>query len=398
MAAHPRVHVLALTLCGLFLVAGCGSDDDGKGDPAGTDPDGSTGGDAGTIVDALAEDGTTEADAGASDGAPAATDGGAGDAGSNDTGGTQDAGQPEVDAGPTTVDAVVEKCGDGVCEAPDETLITCAVDCAGGANCGDGKCDGLQENAFTCKKDCEVTASKTVGCIMGGCTSDVVVCLKDADCGKALGCVQGCGSDMACLTNCGANTSSDTQQKLGAVVLCGVQQGCFGVGGDGGKCGNGKCEGPTENPVTCVKDCPAPVCGDGKCDPPLESYLVCAKDCSKPVCGDGTCDQPFESVLTCANDCKPSTCGDGTCDKPDETSLNCFEDCKPGNAQSNCIAQKCVKEGLACSGDLKCLQASLCTANCSDKTCFDACGKDLPAGSAKLFKAIEDCGTTNSCF
>jgi len=103
-------------------------------------------------------------------------------------------------------------------------------------------------------------------------------------------------------------------------------------------------------------------------------------------------------VLNCAKDCKPSTCGNGTCDKPKETTLNCFKDCKPGNKQANCIAQKCVKEGLACAGDLKCLQANLCTGNCSDETCFDTCGAKLPSGSAKLFAKIKACGKTNTCF
>lgn len=267
------------------------------------------------------------------------------------------------------------------------------MDRAGGANCGDGECDGLQENAFTCKTDCEVTAGKAVGCLMGGCMSGVVACLTDLDCGKALGCVQGCGSDFGCLTKCGSNSSPKMQQTLGAVVLCGVPQACFGVSGDGGKC-----EGPTENPATCVKDCPAPVCGDGKCAPPLERYIVCGKDCKKPVCGDGVCTEVFESVLTYAKDCKPKTCGNGTCDKPDWTSLNCFEDCKPGNKQANCIAQKCVKVNFACVGDLTCLLASLCTAHCSDKACFDGCGKTLPTGSAKLFANIETCGGQANCF
>lgn len=397
-SALPGASVLLAAVCLAWTVVGCGEDDSGAGDGAKAAADTAAATDAGALQDGASGPDAAPADAGMSDAGAVdvdlAGDAGAADAGPVDTGSTANA---DTGAGPG--DATGNLCGNGVCDAPAETLLTCAVDCAGGANCGDGKCDGAQENAFTCKKDCEVTADKAVPCIMGGCTTDVVACLKAPECAKTLGCVQKCGSDMGCLTGCGTNTSTDTQQKLGAVVLCGVQKGCFGVGGDGGQCGNGKCEGPTENPVTCVKDCPAPVCGNGTCEPPLESYLVCNKDCTKPVCGNGTCEPPFESALLCAQDCKPKTCGDGKCDKDGgETTSNCFEDCKPGSAQSNCIATKCVKENLACAGDLKCLGAATCTGSCGDKACFDSCGKDLPAGSAKLFQAVADCGTQNSCF
>ncbi|MCO4763664.1 MAG: hypothetical protein KC502_19285 [Myxococcales bacterium] len=392
MALSTRAFVLALTLGLAVPFAGCSSDDEGKATETGADKDAASISADGELADGESADSTAAEDAGTS-AEDVAT---AQDAGTTTT--ADAGGSTSTDAGGSAADTKADKCGNGVCDAPDESLLTCAVDCAGGANCGDGKCEGAQENGFTCKKDCEVTAGKAVGCIMGGCLPKVVVCLADSDCGKALGCLQGCGSDMGCLTKCGSSMSPKTQQILGEVVLCGAQKGCFGIGGDGGDCGNGKCEGPTENPITCVKDCPAPVCGDSKCAPPLESYIICPKDCTKPVCGDGTCTPVFESILTCAKDCKPKTCGNKTCDKPAETSLNCFEDCKPGNAQANCLATKCIKEGLACGGDLKCLQANLCTGNCSDQACFDKCGDKLPAGSAKLFKAIKDCGASNACF
>ncbi len=321
-----------------------------------------------------------------SDGAGnAQSDSGGGDGGAVDASDTA-----KADAGPS--------CGDGTCNVPAETAISCPKDCAGGANCGDGKCLGAQENAFSCAKDCGVGTSDLIGCIMGKCSTEVVQCLQSEPCTEALGCLQGCGSDFACIGQCGAKLDPATQQILGATVLCGQQQGCFGVGGSGGQCGDGACTAPVENPWTCEKDCPKPSCGDGSCGKPWESFLTCKADCPAPKCGDGNCEDPLESALTCAQDCKPATCGNGKCDAPAETAANCFQDCaaSTGTAAA-CLASKCGSEGLGCATDLNCLQASLCAGKCTTKACFADCGKSLPAGSGKLFSAYQDCAVAKSC-
>jgi hypothetical protein len=361
--------LLAAAVCGLLLVS-CGDDSDGGAKAPATGQDAA----------AVSSDGVL----------------GAGDATTVDSTATSDSSNASDAAASTGADASTGKCGNGTCDAPDETLLNCAQDCAGGANCGDGKCNGAQENGFTCPKDCKTDPASIVTCIMKGCTKDVLACMLDADCGKALGCIQGCKEDIACMGQCGASLPPATQQKLGAIVLCGGQQGCFGIGGSGGKCGDGKCDGGIENQWTCEKDCPKTVCGDGKCNWPIEQF-TCAKDCPKTVCGDGKCEQA-ENALNCAQDCVPKTCGDGKCDKPDETMINCIKDCQPGNAQATCITTKCGKEGLACGFDFKCGQAAFCTSTCTDKSCFETCGAKLPSGSKKLFDALKTCGETNSCF
>jgi len=279
---------------------------------------------------------------------------------------------------------------------PAETIVNCPQDCAGGADCGDGNCDGIQENGFTCPKDCKTDPGSIVSCIMGKCTADVVKCMTDASCAKALGCIQGCKSDIACMAQCGANLSPSAQKTLTDIVQCGGNQGCFGIGGTGKVCGDGKCE-PPENLLNCSKDCKPPVCGDGKCEFPAENQWFCAKDCKPAKCGDGKCEQ-LENPWTCAKDCVPKTCGNGKCDKPDETAVNCLKDCQPGNAQSTCVSTKCGgKEGVACAGDVQCLQAMTCTSTCSDKACFTKCGDKLSGGSKKLFDALKTCADTNKC-
>ncbi len=386
--------IRGLVLCtALSALASCGEDET----PAATAKT-AGGGDAGATADGLGDaagDSAGQADAAVDAADPLDT---LADA-AQDTGtaGTDASSPPDiapdiakVDTGPT--------CGDGTCNTPDETVLNCAKDCAGGANCGDGQCLGAQENAFSCKADCSVGTSDLVGCIMGKCTTEVLQCLQSQPCTESLGCLQGCGNDFACLGQCGAGLDSSTQQILGATVLCGQQQGCFGLGGSGGSCGDNTCTAPVENPWTCEKDCPKPSCGDGKCGAPWENFLTCKGDCPAPKCGDGNCEGPVESVINCAQDCKPSTCGDKKCDSPAETAANCLQDCAATAATAAaCLATKCGKEGLGCGLDLKCAGASLCAGKCADKACFVECAKELPAGSGKLFTAWQDCALKNAC-
>ncbi len=369
MRYEHKSWLLIATLCGLLL-ASCGDDSDTGAKASSTGQDAAAVGSDGVLGagDAATGDSTTGSTTDSTTGSTTdSTTGSTTDADATNPAGAKDA------VASSGADASTGKCGNGTCDAPDETLLNCLQDCAGGANCGDGKCNGAQENGFTCPKDCKTDPASIVGCIMKGCTTDVLACMLNADCGKALGCIQGCKEDIACMGQCGSNLPPATQQKLGAIVLCGGQQGCFGIGGSGGKCGDGKCDGGIENQWTCEKDCPKTVCGDGKCE-------------------------QAENALNCAKDCVPTTCGNGTCDKPEETMINCIKDCQPGNAQSTCIASKCGKEGLACGFDFKCGQAAFCTSTCTDKTCFETCGAKLPSGSKKLFDALKTCGETNSCF
>ncbi|NOS67408.1 MAG: hypothetical protein HOO67_03540 [Candidatus Peribacteraceae bacterium] len=46
-------------------------------------------------------------------------------------------------------------CGNGKCEAPDETSSNCSQDCRDeGPVCGNGRCEAPQENSSTCSRDC----------------------------------------------------------------------------------------------------------------------------------------------------------------------------------------------------------------------------------------------------
>lgn len=371
---------------------GAGSTGDGTATAdTGTPTDGTSGADTSAAADSVADDDTAT---GASSGSSSSSSGS--DATTADTASSSGADTKTADSSASSGgDASAGMCGNGKCDVPTETIITCPADCAGGANCGDGKCEGIQENGFSCAADCKVDASSIVTCIMKGCSGDVVKCLTDTSCAQALGCVQGCKSDILCMAQCGANLTPAAQQTLTGIVQCGGQKGCFGVGGSGAVCGDSKCEGPSENALNCAKDC-APVCGDGKCEFPQENQWFCAKDCKPAKCGDGKCEQ-LENQWTCAKDCVPATCGNGTCDKPDETSINCFKDCQPGSPQATCVATKCGTEMAACGGDVQCGQAMLCTGNCSDATCFAKCADNLAGGSKTLFDGLSGCATKNAC-
>jgi len=67
-----------------------------------------------------------------------------------------------------------------------------------------------------------------------------------------------------------------------------------------------------------------PVCGNGVCENPMENKMSCALDCI--VCGDDACDNPPENKMNCALDC--AECGDYICDNPPENILNCQIDCE----------------------------------------------------------------------
>ncbi len=133
------VGVAALT----FVATGCSSDDETGGDDASAAVDAGEP-DAGNLSDGQAGGADAASDAAAAivDGVVSA-DAPTIDAGATDAGLAADASSADTvmtDAANSKPDVPIKKCGDGVCEAPTETLITCAVDCAGGANCGDGDC------------------------------------------------------------------------------------------------------------------------------------------------------------------------------------------------------------------------------------------------------------------
>jgi hypothetical protein len=72
------------------------------------------------------------------------------------------------------------------------------------------------------------------------------------------------------------------------------------TGGDGGTCGDNKCDAD-ETETSCPADCkPVVRCGDNKCDA-TETTESCPSDCPE-TCGNGTCGAS-ETADSCAMDC-----------------------------------------------------------------------------------------------
>lgn len=176
---------------------------------------------------------------------------------------------------------VVESCGDGSCDPP-ENCGSCPYDCGKCPEdpCGDGTCDGAEgESCATCPKDC------------GACPN--------------------CG-DKAC--DAPAETCGGCPQDCGACPPA---------------CPDGSCNGD-ETCETCKADCGpcTPACPDGFCNGD-ETCGTCPKDCGPcpPACGDGGCNGT-ETCKDCPGDCGecPAGCGDGEC-LADEDCRSCPDDC-----------------------------------------------------------------------
>ena len=162
-----------------------------------------------------------------------------------------------------------------------------------------------------------------------------------------------------------------------------------------GVCGDGVCNAPGEDALTCATDCPA-VCGDGVCTHD-ESPTACETDCPAN-CGDGVCTHD-EDAASCARDC-PAVCGDGACTH-DESSATCATDCPGSCGDGACTAGEhagnCPTDCPASCGDTFCTHdedaadcPDDCPASCGDGACTHTetaatCPADCPAVCGDTF-------------
>ena len=231
-------------------------------------------------------------------------------------------------------------CGDGVCVREEgETPESCPQDCAV-TSCGDGLCLGLETPA-SCPQDC---ARVTPSCLPGGegRQTRAVGCPTPNNC---LICPWACDPRATC----GDGVCSTCE-----MWTCGVDCQRTGFGlctiGNGGE-----------------RICPERYCGDGVCDGPVENFLTCPQDCPVPSvqeerCGDGVCTLS-DFLRGCADqDCTEADaaayCGDGYC-MPGETGeqdprrrqageFYCPEDCAPPARPCEPITGSCTANGTQC--------------------------------------------------
>ncbi len=251
-------------------------------------------------------------------------------------------------------DCTVPLCGNGSCTG-DETCYTCAADCGACPRCGDDTCDA-GEDCSSCAADCGACAV-IERCGNGTCNASTEDCSScAADCG-ACPFVQTCGNgtcetseDCAlCATDCGPCTAG-----LCGDDICNVTENCGSCPGDCGECypmcaaiaagcGDATCDASGgETCSNCATDCgeciASGACGDSTCDATEgEDCSTCTADCGActPVreCGDGLCEPSIgESCSSCDTDCgvcttTPNTvCGDSACSIY-ETCSSCAADC-----------------------------------------------------------------------
>lgn len=314
-------------------------------------------------------------------------------------------------------------CGNGLCEAPGETVGSCPADCANlcvpssvkclgetletcaadgqsksqkactddnlicvnGACvtpkvCSNGRCE-MGETEANCPADCTAPECGDGTCDTGEqttCPQDCTVCGNGScEAGEMTSCPQDCGvcdpGSRTCvgplLTVCAANgASQDTVDCSQWDLTCGKGECVPPL-----ECGNGLCEAGELG--SCAVDC-TEICGNDVCGPG-ETFESCSADCD-PVCGDGSCDAG--EAGSCSADCI-ATCGNGTCDGGEDRS-NCHLDCgfcgdgvcqdgfetplaqpPAGSALESC-APDCVT--INCSEDSDCDDGVDCTANTCD--------------------------------
>lgn len=244
-------------------------------------------------------------------------------------------------------------CGDGKCEAPENTT-TCALDCkAGGPVCGDGKCES-PESATSCIKDCGTAAPDSC---FGRCNKyeENAKCNCDSSCKQYNDCCK--DYDQLCAGSC---------TKSCAGKVCG-SDGCGGTCGEcgaGQSCNNGKCEtGGGSN--SCAGNCGKVAPGGCSCQTSCVDNMNCCSDYSdkcgstSSACPNGKC-EAGEDAKSCPQDCKTDCDGNWTLGstfyKSEDTS-QLGQACNPDKAPKNC------PDGLFIMfGDT---QECICILNCS---------------------------------
>jgi sulfatase modifying factor 1 len=164
----------------------------------------------------------------------------------------------------------------------------------------------------------------------------------------------------------------------------------------GENCGNGTCDEPQENALTCPADCNT-VCGDGLCTG-SEDVQTCPADCPA-VCGDGLCTGD-ENSSNCASDCG-SECGDGVCNGDEDTTncvADCGQDCGDGVCNGSESSATCFPDCVSCGdklveGNEQC-EAGVPLADTCESLGFD--GGTLACNTATCSYDTSNC-TESSC-
>ena len=204
----------------------------------------------------------------------------------------------------------------------------------------DGKCDPKKEGSDC--PDCFVPSICGNEVVEPGEECDLID-LANKNC-ESLSFV---GGDLSCSTSCIYDVSA-----------------CFG---EEGGCGDGHCDGTTENCNTCPDDCGSELtsyCGDGVCNIG-EDCSTCSQDCVSGI---------LDSQATC------DTCFKGTCDGR----------CNASQEGADCL--DCTQEESFCCGDGDFYDSSYCGLGAgSQGGLISCCGDGYCGGSEGVLTCGTDC-------
>ena len=234
-------------------------------------------------------------------------------------------------------------CGNGVCEAGDgEDCVSCPSDCNGKQNgrpsgrfcCGDGDGRGpIPCSDSRCSSCIDVPAVESC-CGDGTCEGSEDISSCGVDCAACTSGADCADSDPCTIDTCfGGACSNDP-------VNCDDFNACTNDSCSGGSCSNAAINCDDSDPCTadscdsatgCVNAFPACNLADSCCGPDCSSPND--PDCPGAVCGNGICEGGSEDCGSCPDDCRcagpgcSACCGDGICAGPGEKAKNCPVDC-----------------------------------------------------------------------
>jgi len=261
--------------------------------------------------------------------------------------------------------------------------------------CGNGSCDD-GENADNCPADCEGGIIEVVTqCLADNCDDQYETCMDDDECVDVLACMFVCDQgDDGCLFECGQGKGFQVYQKIGALMQCGADSGCFGEGPEDpiADCLQDKCENQFD---TCFTDDECMAISD--CFDTCEGGQQCFNNCLTSAPPDAR--QKMISLLECgdANGCfeDGAECGNDECEEG-ENPDNCPDDCETGGPGIDCLIDKCQVPDF-CMTIPQCAEVVECIAACDDKDCAEGCAQGLPGFLQGMVDDTIDCAADNGC-